>query len=50
MRLTREGLMKLKEALPVHAAEVRRYFVDTLSAEDIAAICIVADKLRKAVG
>jgi DNA-binding MarR family transcriptional regulator len=50
VRITREGRMKLEEALPTHAAEVRRYFIDPLSKEDIAAIRIVADKLRKTVG
>jgi len=50
VRLTRAGLVKLDEALPVHAAEVRRHFVDSLSKEDVAAIRIVAAKLRKAVG
>lgn len=50
VRLTREGLVKLEEALPVHAAGVRRHFIDPLSKEDIAAIRIVAAKLRKAVG
>ena len=50
VRLTREGLMKLEEALPVHAAEVRRYFIDPLSKQDIAALRTVANKLRKVVG
>lgn len=50
VRLTRKGLLKLEEALPVHAVEVRRYFIDPLSKEDIAAIIVVADKLRKAIG
>jgi hypothetical protein len=47
--MTAEGHAQLGAARPVHAAGVRRYFLDHLSADDRAALQRITDKLHAAL-
>lgn len=49
IRMTAEGHAQLGAARPVHAAGVRRYFLDHLSADDRAALQRITDKLHAAL-
>ena len=49
IRMTTEGHAQLRAARPVHAAGVRRYFLDHLSADDRAALQRITDKLHAAL-
>ncbi|MGF6417212.1 DNA-binding MarR family transcriptional regulator [Stenotrophomonas sp. AN71] len=49
IRMTAEGHAQLAEARPVHVASVRQYFLDHLSADDLAALQQITDKLHAAL-
>ncbi|MDN8649231.1 MarR family winged helix-turn-helix transcriptional regulator [Stenotrophomonas indicatrix] len=49
IRMTAEGRTQLSAARPVHAASVRRNFLDHLSADDLAALQQITDKLHAAL-
>ncbi len=49
IRMTAEGHAQLRAARPVHIAGVRQYFLDHLSADDLAALQRITDKLHAAL-
>lgn len=49
IRMTAEGRTQLAAARPVHVASVRRNFLDALSADDLAALQQITDKLHAAL-
>ena len=49
IRMTAEGHAQLRAARPVHVAGVRQYFLDHLSADDLAALQRITDKLHAAL-
>ncbi|MDF2480322.1 MAG: MarR family transcriptional regulator [Stenotrophomonas indicatrix] len=49
IRMTAEGRTQLSAARPVHVASVRRNFLDHLSADDLAALQQITDKLHAAL-
>ena len=49
IRMTAEGRAQLRAARPVHVAGVRQYFLDHLSADDLAALQQITDKLHAAL-
>jgi DNA-binding MarR family transcriptional regulator len=46
IRLTEVGRAHLDTAIPIHAAGMRKYFLDHLSAEDLAGLLAITGKLR----
>ncbi len=49
IRMTEEGHAQLRAARPVHIAGVRQNFLDHLSADDLAALQRITDKLHAAL-
>jgi len=49
IRMTAEGRTQLGAARPVHVVSVRRNFLDHLSADDLAALQQITDKLHAAL-
>lgn len=49
IRMTAEGRTQLGAARPVHVTSVRRNFLDQLSADDLAALQQITDKLHAAL-
>ncbi|WP_375067190.1 MarR family winged helix-turn-helix transcriptional regulator [Stenotrophomonas lactitubi] len=49
IRMTAEGRTQLGAARPVHVTSVRRNFLDHLSADDLAALQQITDKLHAAL-
>lgn len=50
IRLTDAGRRAIEEAAPGHVEAVRRYFIDLLSAEEIATLKSVADRVIDGLG
>ena len=49
IEITREGRRAISGAAPGHVAAVRKYFFDSLSRDDLAALASITEKVRKAL-